>query len=183
MLPNFKHKPDERLYAFLCTKGANTADFHNRSILQHFIGTYSVLREWNNNIDVCNAGLCHGIYLNEFFKDHDATNFNRSTLQMEIGNEAEEMAYIYCFIDRRKFVNDLGKNLDKKYFDSYSGKEISINLTQKKNITELIWANAFEQFYVSGLETDVRSQYLRIFEGSKQYASQMARQAFRELFK
>ncbi len=178
MIPNLRHVPPKRLFKWLKEKGADKAEFQDRSALEHYTGTYSVLKDWNNTEDICNAGLFHGIYMDAYFKGHDATQDYRAAIRSLIGEKSEALAYLHCAINRRKFIQELKDDVPSEVFDNYLQTSHQINHSEIKALSEMIWANAFEQFYVFGVYPEERELHFKILNDSMKWVSEGAKAAF-----
>ena len=68
--------------------------------LAHLAGTQRLLREWGARDALCDAGLFHSVYGTEFFDPQNAAPPSRDAVREQIGSDAEEIAWLWCAIER-----------------------------------------------------------------------------------
>ncbi len=85
--------------------GAAEVRHSNRTLLDHLIGTREQLLGWGARPSLCNAGLFHSVYGTEHFRSRTIPLSMRKNVQDLIGNEAEHLVWLFCFM-RRKTFND-----------------------------------------------------------------------------
>ncbi|NNE18900.1 MAG: hypothetical protein HKN10_10535 [Myxococcales bacterium] len=78
-----------------------------RTFWDHVEGTYRLLESWRCARAVCEAGVFHSIYGTERFRSFELPLDRRPELQALIGEEAEELAYLNCFMERSTFDADI----------------------------------------------------------------------------
>ena len=86
---------------FLEEIGAVDKSHSDRTLLDHLLGTYNKLKEWNAPEYLQDAGLFHSVYGTSSFK-HQSTN-NRDAVRDLIGEQAEEIAYWFCIMESPRF--------------------------------------------------------------------------------
>ncbi|MCB2037975.1 MAG: tetratricopeptide repeat protein [Ottowia sp.] len=84
-------------------------DWHKAGTFRHhLVGVARSLALWQQPRDVRLLGLLHSVYGNAFV---DLVKFDASTervrLQQMIGQEAEELVYLFCTASRREFVQKI----------------------------------------------------------------------------
>ena len=84
----------------LLRSGAMQTPHTGRVLYDHLVATYQQLQAWGNPQAVCMAGLFHSIYGTNAFTHQSLVQSQRADLQNAIGAEAEEMAWLFCSIDR-----------------------------------------------------------------------------------
>lgn len=84
--------------AFLENLGARRVKHSGRTLYDHLLGTYRLLTVDGRPPHVCLGGLYHSIYGTNQFQ-HVLTN-GRDRVRAVIGDEAEELAYLFSTIDR-----------------------------------------------------------------------------------
>ena len=101
--------PDEpKKLAFLNGEGAGAvAHTGNGKFDAHLLGVRRVLRAWGAGDDVCDAGLFHSIYGTEGFQGFCIPFERRDDVRALIGERAEQLAYVFCVVDRLSVDNDL----------------------------------------------------------------------------
>ncbi len=80
--------------------GAMERPHSGRTLFDHLVGTYGLLREWGNSESICLGGLFHSIYGTNAFRHQSLPHTQRPLLQKYIGREAESLAWNFCNIER-----------------------------------------------------------------------------------
>lgn len=116
-----------------------------RTLYDHLLGTYRLLRQWGAPDDVCFAGLFHSVYGTNAFKhcSMDAGNSNhRGALRAIIGQRAERLAYLFCTCDRPRALLDAYEQF------RHTGAQMVIPgclAEELKDLLEIEAANLLEQ--------------------------------------
>lgn len=86
--------------------GADHVGHSGRSLFDHLVGTFDLLRAWGASRDVALAGLFHSIYGTKTFRHQcvEPTVENRDLIAHFIGERAELLAYIFCTSKRSGFL-------------------------------------------------------------------------------
>lgn len=166
--------------AFLHELNTKDIAFFERDLLSHLQGTYQVLKQWGASEDLLWAGLFHAIYLTDFFKCNEPTGANRERVRQVIGDEAEDIAYKYCVMNRLEFIQKSPAE-SNGFFDTYAGSEVVLSAAQDRALAELIWANAVEQLAHDLPPYSSRAQAKPLFEASKHRVGPKALQAYAAL--
>jgi hypothetical protein len=89
----------------LKNRGAHRCWHKHSSFLDHLLGVHNILRLWGQGEIVGRVGLFHSAYSNSYVNLalFDPSR-ERPTVQNLIGNEAEELVYLFCIIDRQDVV-------------------------------------------------------------------------------
>lgn len=95
MAPKFKELTD-----FFISIGADDVAHTEKTYMAHGIGVYNDLKAWGCDEEICHAGLFHSIYGTELFQKFALPTERRGDLQALIGERAEKLAYVNCFMDR-----------------------------------------------------------------------------------
>jgi hypothetical protein len=110
------HKIDEYI-DFLKSIGCGEAEHDpGRTLLEHLIGTYKLLDERFAPIHVCNAGLFHSVYGTPYFEPKTISLNNRDIIRDIIGEEAENLVFMFCVIPHPR-VNNIMSLTDEKLRD------------------------------------------------------------------
>jgi len=80
---------------FLEKYGAVTQAHSRRTLFDHLWGTYWLLKTWRCEETVCCAGLFHSIYGTNAFKHISLGLEHRNKLRALIGQEAENLVYLF----------------------------------------------------------------------------------------
>ena len=89
---SWEHKID-----FLKSIDATYTKMHDYvcgALLEHLIGVHNILKELNVSKHIQDAGLFHSAYGTPYFKDQ--ITIDRDVVRKLIGNDAEELVYIFC---------------------------------------------------------------------------------------
>ena len=90
---------------FLESIGCGETMHSGRTLLEHLIGTYKILDEGFAPLYVCDAGLFHSVYGTAYFKPKTIPLDNRDIVKDIIGEEAENLAFMFCVIPSPRFDN------------------------------------------------------------------------------
>ena len=98
--------------------GAHIAQHSGRKLLDHLVGTYKLLMTWGASEDVCIAGLFHSIYGTSLYNHQSIAFSERATVQAVIGTQAENLAWLFCSIERpQAFFNAMKHGVLKNRID------------------------------------------------------------------
>jgi hypothetical protein len=135
----------ERAVALLEEVGAEDTEHPSGTLLQHLQGTYEVLEQWGCSKALCLAGLYHSVYGTEVFQTTTIPLDAREKVQAAIGEEAEEIAFLYCVLQRSSLYANLERG-GPYTVTSRDGKEIPLaGLSQLADLMTLDVANRLEQ--------------------------------------
>jgi len=116
-----------------------------KSLTDHLLGTYKILSDWKVEEAVCLAGLCHSVYGTESFTKQAVPLSDRVYLINLIGEQAEELVYLFGCHIKKTFWDNLNKEVDLKIDDRFTLHPISINLKIYKSLVTMTLANWLEQ--------------------------------------
>jgi (p)ppGpp synthase/HD superfamily hydrolase len=94
---------------FLLDKNCQNILHSHSSFLNHLIGTFNVLKKWNQSEDLCFAGMFHNIYGNKYFNAN--LNVSREEIQNLIGKNAEKLVFKFTNMDRENLSKSKNKDL------------------------------------------------------------------------
>ena len=86
---------DEPYNKFLLEVGTKNQPHGHRTLYEHLIGTWKLLKEWGCSRDICNAGLFHSIYGTQVYLPSTIPIKNRKVVQNLIGEKAENLVYLF----------------------------------------------------------------------------------------
>ncbi|HEY3729432.1 MAG TPA: hypothetical protein VGL51_19805, partial [Solirubrobacteraceae bacterium] len=88
--------------AFLAEAGARQLGHRGgRSLLDHLLGTYIILRRWDQPDWLCQAGLIHSVYSTDQYRQGLLSPSRRTEVAEVAGAQAERIAYLFCVTPRR----------------------------------------------------------------------------------
>lgn len=86
-------------------RGGHKCWHKHSTFLDHLLSCHNILRLWGENEIVGRVGLLHSAYSNSYVNlalfDRDT---DRPLMKSLIGEEAEELVYLFCIIDRQDVV-------------------------------------------------------------------------------
>ena len=95
MEPKFKELTD-----YIISLGAAEISHSDKSYLAHAIGVHSDMKAWDGTPELCRAALFHSIYGTQGFQGFTLPLERQPELRALIGDYAEKIAYLNCFMDR-----------------------------------------------------------------------------------
>jgi Aspartyl/Asparaginyl beta-hydroxylase/Domain of unknown function (DUF6817) len=91
----------DRLIAFLVAEGADAQGHaQGRSLLDHLVGTYEILRRWGAPSVVAHAALLHSVYGTDVYEQALVPTSRRPELTALAGEKAERLAYLFATTPR-----------------------------------------------------------------------------------
>jgi hypothetical protein len=103
-------QPEYRaLTAFLVELGIEDVPHTQRNYLAHLVAVYRLMQEFDQDEELCRAGMFHSIYGTEKFQGFKLALDRRGEISQLIGPRAERLAYFNCLMDRQSFDELLGQ--------------------------------------------------------------------------
>lgn len=129
--------------AYLRSLGADQMQHSGRAFIEHLTGTYDLLKAWACDESVALAGLYHSIYGTNVF-EHSTLSFEqRGELRARIGDRAEQLAFIFCSVERPKaFLSALRT---RKLANRFSNAQITVDAKTLRDLVCIECANLIEQ--------------------------------------
>jgi hypothetical protein len=134
----------EYLFAELQALGAGEFEHLNGSLAAHLRGTESLLRKWDARETVCIAGLYHAVYGTDGYNPALVGVDMRQRIAALIGQEAEELAYLYGACNRKTYYPRIGTDAQLLFANRFTNTEYAISNEQLRDLCELILANELE---------------------------------------
>ncbi|NII26982.1 hypothetical protein HB364_17965 [Pseudoflavitalea sp. X16] len=132
----------EHIY-YLERIGGTTTTHSNRSLNDHLMGTYNILKSWGCREYVCIAGLFHSIYGTKKFKPALVNPENRFDIVKRIGPRAELLTFFFSLITIEVLKNaSVKKRRTTLICDSM---EIELSNLLYTQLIEISAANFLEQ--------------------------------------
>lgn len=165
----------DHAYAYLRVIGAQDVLHSNgRSLYEHLIGTFQILRRWANPLDVCLAGLFHSVYGTSRFPAPFGS-ISRPALVEIIGPNAEHLCHLFHRVNRASMMLCAARGT----FEAVcSGQEtVALKPGELRALVEIVLANVLEQ---SDSSCDIFKGELFIPPAGR-YAKLLSVSALREL--
>lgn len=175
-------KSSEFLFTELQRLGAGEFEHLNGSLAAHLHGTEALLREWGAREVVCIAGLYHAVYGTDGYNPALAGLDMRKRIAELLGQEAEELAYLYGACNRKAYYPRIGGASQMMFADRFTETEYEITTAQLRDLCELILANEL-QIAQESEEFRVRHGAIlsRLFNRMEGLVSEAGFQAFRKI--
>jgi hypothetical protein len=168
--------------------GVGEFEHLNGNLESHLLGTYELLREWDNPEYICDAGLYHAVYGTQPMKrlgipHKEYCPSDRSKIRQIIGVESEHLVFLYGACDRDYFYPQIGSPM-AMYRDRFSGKKLVLPFKTLKDILEITLANELE-ICMSGPLTkeNNRNNFVELFDRFNGLVSVKAFNCYREIFR
>lgn len=95
----------EAIVAFLRASGAAALGHAGaRTLLDHLLGTYSVVRRWGQPAWLQHAALIHSVYGTDVYDRQLLGEARRNDVAAVAGDRAERLAYLFCGTPRRPLL-------------------------------------------------------------------------------
>ena len=144
------NSPPWELVAFLENLGASKKEHSGRTLLDHLVGTYRILRCWGCDDDTCIAGLFHSVYGTSSFSSPCVSFTDRDDVALRTGVRAERLAFLFSIATRPQ---GLVRSASTLFIASRAdGAEIPITLCEAKDLITIECANLYEQGEVRFIE-------------------------------
>ena len=136
----------KRYTDFLCELGIEEIPHTEKTYLGHLVAVHNMLADWGCGEDVCLAGLFHSIYGTEIFQGFKLEEDRRDDLVELIGDRAEKLAYVNCFVDRST-LDDAVQTSGDSYTvrQRESGETISLTESEFDDLCRVHLADILEQ--------------------------------------
>ncbi len=169
--------------ALLKELNAHVTPHSRRTLLAHLQGTHDLLVEWENEPDVCVAGLFHSVYGTYAFDKQCADMSMRERIRDVIGPSAEQLVYLFCVTDRRCFYEHLGES--RFYLrDIVHDCDLELDQDTLAALIEIEVANILEQIPRRSPKKarHAAEWYADAFSRSRDYISPLAAKAAERCF-
>lgn len=163
--------------------GAGEFAHFNGSLESHLVGTYSLLKSWQAEDDLCDAGLYHAAYGTAGFKENMLSVNKRDDIAAIIGKRAEAIVYLYCACDRQFVFEKIKAAQPILFRDRFSGECFSLSQQQSYDFCELTVANELE--IARNSDEFIRQHgaaLIRLFVAMRSYLSEAANQEIKNVF-
>ncbi len=161
----------------LAARGAAGIPHPGGTLLAHLERVRALLAQWGARPALRRAGLCHAFYGTDGFAVALGDPSRRDELVSIIGEEAEQLVYLYASCDRRFSYPALAKPAGP-FRDRFTGTVLHPPLSLRRDFAELTVANELD---IAAINPDFRAQsgpaLLRLFTSWMTLLSQAACQA------
>lgn len=158
--------------SFLQNLAADKYGNYEGTLIEHLVGTYSVLRLWGQEEYICMSGLFHSIYGTSSYDIALLPADNRKDLVMLVGEEAEKLVYLYCSLHQESLVRVLLQKNKQYYIFSNRFDKTKFQITKEDfvSLITLTLANDIE-ILSQGYDNckDLYRQILKFYYLAKPY--------------
>jgi len=92
---------------FLQSGGSGLIKHSQRSLFDHLLATYKILRSWDASEALSLAGLFHSVYGTASFKPAMVSSTKREEVRLVIGEEAEALVWLFGMMTPQSFRGTL----------------------------------------------------------------------------
>ncbi len=135
---------DEKL-EFLRCRGTADLAHSGHTFMDHLLGTRALLVHWEAGPEICDAGLFHAVYGTEFFGKVIVDQSDRVIVRDLIGEKAERLAWLFCCMQRERFVLEASHGAPDHIFNHATGEPAPITPDEVSALANLVVANSLEQ--------------------------------------
>ncbi|MFD5410174.1 DUF6817 domain-containing protein [Streptomyces nojiriensis] len=133
----------DRAVAWLRTLGAQEISHPGGTLLAHLERVQGLLGSWGARPALRRAGLCHAFYGTDGFPTALLPLARRAELAAAIGDEAEEIVYLYAACDRAASHPTLALE-EASFRNRFTGRVHSPALELRRDLAELSAANELD---------------------------------------
>lgn len=131
---------------YIVSLGVADLGHTEKTYLAHNIGVYNDMKAWDCSDEMCRAGMFHSIYGTQGFQGFTLPLERQDELRELIGNHAEKIAFLNCFMDRASLDAQL-EQPEGPYFIIHreTGEEIELNKIEYDDLARLHLCDWLEQ--------------------------------------
>jgi hypothetical protein len=133
----------DRKIAFLESTLSGADHSSGVAFIAHLRGVHDLLERWGGRPALCDAGLFHSVYGTQY--ERVSRTPQREAVQKEIGEEAEALAWLWCFTDRHSLAPNLARDGDRLVTHRDGSERVAITRQQLEDLANLWAADAVEQ--------------------------------------
>ena len=126
---------------FLKSIGSDKTEHSGRTLLEHLIGTSEKLKKMGAPQYLQDAGLFHSVYGTVYFMPDNGLVEDRQVVKDLIGDQAEEVAYLFCILDKPRNENIWNIESDKLRQDLIMLEQANQDDMSENNI--MSWEEAY----------------------------------------
>ena len=129
---------------FLRKAGAGRIDHSGERLLDHLAATHDLLASWGARPALRDAALFHSVYGTQFLADELLGPDRRDDVRARIGEEAEELAWLWHAVRRESLAANLERDGGLS-IECQDGTTVAISRRQFEDLVNLWVADAVEQ--------------------------------------
>ncbi len=176
--------PKEKIFERLSELGAGEFKHVNGTLIEHLQETHDLLESWGNRPALCMAGLFHAVYGTDGFSPIVVEIAKRKEIAQLIGQEAEQITYIFSCCDRKAVYPRIGTPDQNLYTNRLTGQSFRVALPVLKDLCELTVANELQILKLNErLRKASGPMWWHLFGRMRGLISDHATQAFRAVLK
>ena len=130
--------------SFLRSTGADRVEHSGERLLDHLAATHELLAGWGVRQAVCDAALFHSVYGTQFLEDTVVGLERREEVRARIGDEAEELVWLWHGVRRKSLAENLERSGDFR-LERLDGEVVPLSEQQFHDLVDLMIADAVEQ--------------------------------------
>jgi hypothetical protein len=130
---------------FLREANTGSMPHTDRGLLDHLLGTRKLLVDWGAPPAVCDAGLFHSVYGTEHYEPVALPLSMRAAVRDLIGEEAECLAWLFCFMRRETFDGNLLRREGEFAIQHrLTAERIPLSTAEFRDLVTMTFANTLE---------------------------------------
>jgi hypothetical protein len=129
----------DQLSIVLTEYGAGGVSHSKRSLLDHLLGTFDLLRKWNCDSAICAGGGLHSIYGTAYFKNVLVSQIHRDAIRDAFGQVPERLAWLFGTLERRRAFED------EEFIDNQTGASVEVTQQELQALRLIEAANLIDQ--------------------------------------
>lgn len=133
------------LIEVLQSLGADRVAHSGATLLEHFLGTASILERWGCSDEAIKAGMFHSVYGTELFKQAVLTLDDRARVRDRIGAPAERLAWMFGGLNRNQVYDAFERGSPFTLALPRYGEQAEVSAEELRDLVALMWANELEQ--------------------------------------
>ena len=134
----------ENVMKLLVAQGANRIEHPGGTLLDHVTRVRALLEQWGARRALQSAGLCHAFYGTDGFHTALLDLSQRNELRHMIGEEVEQIVYLYASCDRRYAYLRLAAVTLDEFRDRLTGAILTPSRQSLSDFMELTFANELD---------------------------------------
>lgn len=139
----------EWIEGFLESIGARELGHTDRTLFEHLLGTFDLLRDWECEPEVCVAGGLHSIYGTNAFTHGCIAWDEREAVEQVVGPKAARLIRLFHSTNRPRAI--LAAFESCTLVDRHSGESMATNRDELRDLLAIECANLVEQGEGMGL--------------------------------